>query len=219
MSRYFCRFQTKGATSPLSREEKLERYKRSQASKKRLEQVVRTIGSLKSKGEDDLDSFLREQLLLDIDCAIKDSLEEIDTVIKEDEILKHMLSRNLHFSTSKESTSHPNPPSKGITLTHIGKDLNVTRETLKDGVFGMSWAQPTMTLDDVVDIEMRLAAEKALREERYRAENPEVLSAKQMLDEGLEDDKDIADSAAKKDRDWDDWKDDNPKGSGVTKRF
>ena len=32
--------------------------------------------------------------------------------------------------------------------------------------------------------------------------------------DGLEDDKDLVDASAKLDRDWDDWKDENPRGSG-----
>jgi immunoglobulin-binding protein 1 len=42
---------------------------------------------------------------------------------------------------------------------------------------------------------------------------------KALLEEGLEDDEELLDIAAVKDREWDAWKDDNPRGAGVTKRF
>jgi len=35
-----------------------------------------------------------------------------------------------------------------------------------------------------------------------------------LVRDGLEDDKDLVDASAKLDRDWDDWKDENPRGSG-----
>ena len=40
---------------------------------------------------------------------------------------------------------------------------------------------------------------------------------KQLEEEGLEDDEDLFEAARQKDSDWANWKDDNPKGSGVTK--
>lgn len=41
----------------------------------------------------------------------------------------------------------------------------------------------------------------------------------QLEEEGLEDDAELVERAAYRDREWDDWKDDHPKGSGVTKKF
>lgn len=52
-----------------------------------------------------------------------------------------------------------------------------------------------------------------------REENPEILDLKQLHEQGLEDNEELLDKATEKDRNWDDWKDDNPKGRGVTKRF
>lgn len=45
------------------------------------------------------------------------------------------------------------------------------------------------------------------------------MNGAQLHAEGLDDDRDLADMAAKKDRDWDDYKDENVKGAGVTKRY
>lgn len=54
---------------------------------------------------------------------------------------------------------------------------------------------------------------------RSQKDNPETRTVANLHEEGLEDDQDLHDQATKKDRDWDDWKDDHPKGRGVTKRF
>ena len=40
-----------------------------------------------------------------------------------------------------------------------------------------------------------------------------------MHEGSLEDDHELVDKATMRDRGWDDWKDDNPKGYGVTKRW
>jgi len=52
-----------------------------------------------------------------------------------------------------------------------------------------------------------------------KKENPDIMNGAQLHAEGLDDDRDLADMAAKKDRDWDDYKDENVKGAGVTKRY
>jgi immunoglobulin-binding protein 1 len=145
-------------------------------------------------------------------------LDEIESIVQECQILEHMAAMQLKFTSPNAPPPVP-PPSKGLQVTHIGKDFTSRREVIKSKVFGMSWSQPTMTLQEVAEIEMQQAIDKERREKAYRAENPEVLSGKELVAQGLEDDEDKADLAAKKDRDWDDWKDDNPKGAGVTKRF
>ena len=90
-------------------------------------------------------------------------------------------------------------------------------EKLKSDVFKPSWNQPTMSLEEFADMELKDAL---AREERSKqaASNPDkVKTYEQLYAEGLEDDNDLVEKARKKDSEWNNWKDDNPKGSGVTK--
>ncbi|GBG24414.1 PP2A regulatory subunit TAP46 [Hondaea fermentalgiana] len=201
----------------MARELKMERFRRGREAKKRLEEINARLENAKG----DLDAVAdlgREKLEAALDCAVKDALDELDSATKEKEILQHMARMNLQFTP--DSTPIPPPaPGKGITITRIDQDMINTRETIRSQVFRPSWRQPTMTIEEFAEIEMREAIEREKREKENREANPEVLNLKQVHEQGLEDDVEVYDKATEKDRNWDDWKDDNPKGRGVTKRF
>ncbi len=203
-----------------SREAKLERFRRSRAVRQRLDEVVARLRHARMRQERD-EELEREHVLLDLRLAAKTALDELESLQQESQILEHMAKMSLRPQAQPQGgpPKPPAVPTQPLVLTHIGKDLRVTRETIKADMFKPSWRQPTMTLEQLAEIEMREARDKDEREKAFRAANPEILTAKQLHEQGLEDDLDHADRAAKKDRDWDDWKDDNPKGQGVTKRF
>ncbi len=206
-----------------SREAKLERFRRARAARQRLDEVVARLRHARMRQEHD-DELEREHVLLDLRLAAKTALDEVESLQQESQILEHMARMSLQAPPAQPLAQGgprgpPQPPAQPFVVTHVGKDLRVTRETIKADMFKPSWRQPTMTLEQLADIEMREARDKEERERAFRAANPEILTAKQLHEQGLEDDLDQADRAAKKDREWDDWKDDNPKGQGVTKRY
>ena len=45
------------------------------------------------------------------------------------------------------------------------------------------------------------------------------MSGAEVAEAGLEDDEEKVDAATRRDREWDDWKDENPKGIGRTKKI
>ena len=57
------------------------------------------------------------------------------------------------------------------------------------------------------------------REERQKNAPKESRRYEHLHRDGDEDDERLADEATMKDREWDNWKDDNVKGAGVTKRI
>ena len=57
------------------------------------------------------------------------------------------------------------------------------------------------------------------RSERAKTAPKPDRSYAQLEEDGDEDDEELVDRATLKDRNWDDWKDDHPRGSGRTKRF
>ena len=103
----------------------------------------------------------------------------------------------------------------GLTVTHIGPDGSTQEERIRAGVFRPGWNQPTMSLEEFADLEVADAIARGKRSEE--AEKTKVRTLKQLEEEGLEDDEDLFEAARQKDSDWANWKDDNPKGSGVTK--
>jgi len=73
-------------------------------------------------------------------------------------------------------------------------------------VFQPSWNQPTMSLQEYAEMEMKMAEE---REERGRAAERK---RKEKEENETEEERDEREAMEK--RKWDNWKDDNPKGSG-----
>jgi len=77
-------------------------------------------------------------------------------------------------------------------------------------------SSPTMSLEEFADLEVS----RALEREKNALELPQVpRKYAQLLASGEEDDEELVDQAVYEDRVWDDWKDENKKGSGNKKRF
>lgn len=101
-----------------------------------------------------------------------------------------------------------------------------TREELEREIYRPSWSQPTMSLDEYAERKMERMTLETERSKAFETQKEEALQQgvhdlkiKEVLQRGLEDNEQIAETAIENDRRWDDWKDDNPKGSGVTKRY
>lgn len=92
------------------------------------------------------------------------------------------------------------------------------REQVRDGVFRPFWNLPTMSLEEFGDREYAEAMERAEKEKASEIASKNAPRRYEYLKrDGLEDDIDKVDASAKKDRDWDDFKDENPRGSGNKK--
>ncbi|EGG15513.1 hypothetical protein DFA_10355 [Cavenderia fasciculata] len=99
----------------------------------------------------------------------------------------------------------PPPKSSGIGNFQILPD---GRRVMLDKVFRPSHILPTMTPEEAVEIEMRnggMVKGKGGKESEKKSDDEEEVDGKEEDHEKL-----------KKKRDWDDWKDDNPKGAGNT---
>mmetsp|Transcript_11876 Transcript_11876/g.34819 ORF Transcript_11876/g.34819 Transcript_11876/m.34819 type:complete len:84 (+) Transcript_11876:31-282(+) len=65
------------------------------------------------------------------------------------------------------------------------------------------------------DREVTKAIEREARQKVAEEENKgKPRRYEQLVRDGMEDDANLVDASAKLDRDWDDWKDENPRGSG-----
>ena len=102
-----------------------------------------------------------------------------------------------------------------ITQDPTSGDLIFKKEQLKSQVFRPSWNQPTMSLQELADIEVAQAKE---REQKQKIAEKEALYKPkrydQLVRDGLEDNADLVDQSAVLDRNWDEFREANPRGSG-----
>lgn len=136
---------------------------------------------------------------------------------------------NTHSNTanqSRQSQSHGHHPQqppqsqKPLTLTHITQNpltnqLHIQKETISKSIFRPSWNQPTMTLSQLAEKEIQEATQRSIQQKVAEEENKyKPRRYEYLVRDGLEDNEKLVDESAKVDRDWDDWKDENPRGSG-----
>jgi len=98
-------------------------------------------------------------------------------------------------------------PSQSTILPH--------RQNIKEGIFKPSWNLPTMSLDELADRERSEAIQRS--EQQKLAEAEAIYKPKryvQLVKDGMEDNAELVEASAKLDREWDDWKEENPRGSG-----
>jgi len=93
----------------------------------------------------------------------------------------------------------PRPPIQPIVI-------NDTRQFMKDNAFRPGWNMPTVSLEQAAEIDYQ---EMLGREARQK--EAEKKKSQKMVKEWEEDEAEL-----KKERDFDEFKDDNPKGSGNT---
>lgn len=126
-------------------------------------------------------------------------------------------------STTRRETAHFHKPShmgKGMKLTQVLQDpmtgqLIFKKQEIKSQVFRPGWNQPTMSLEQLAEKEVREAKEREVKQqiaERQAKAGPRRYD--ELVKDGMEDNQDLVDASAKLDREWDDWKEDNPRGSG-----
>ena len=114
---------------------------------------------------------------------------------------------------AKAAEEYKNRP--GLSVTHIAPDGTTKQERLKAEVFRPGWNQPTMSLEKFADLELKDAIARGERSKK--AEENKSRTYEQLCEDGLEDDEELVEKARVKDSEWANWKDDNPKGSGITK--
>jgi len=194
-------------------------------------------------GYDD-DGLERNIALAELRGHAADALDEIHNSTKELEMLdmavmmeKERGEMGRHKGSAIDSSSGnatmaplapppppPPPPNsllnKPMEVTRVSRDpvtgqLQLKREETKSTVFRPGWNQPTMTLQQYGDMEVARARE---REARQKQAEQDILQKprryEQLVKDGMEDNATLVDASAKLDREWDEWKEANPKGSG-----
>ena len=230
---------TFGRGAPVDRDAKIARYKAKQQQRQEIEKLKALMDRRNRCGispEDamnghDLDSLERSLTLKELHMFKVEALENWVQSVQELPMIERMIKMDAERQQNEKYTGNgdnsidanrrPPPPSnKGLQVTHISQDaatgqLRFKRDEIRSKVFQPGWSQPTMSLEDLGEREYREAME---REERQKqAEAGRIHQPKryeELLKDGMEDNAELVEASAKLDRDWDEWKDQNPRGSG-----
>ena len=112
-------------------------------------------------------------------------------------------------------TKDPNTGQLRIQPIHQHHHQPIQKQQIANTVFRPSWNQPTMSLAEFAERERRDAIQRS--EIQKQAEQEAKFKPKrydQLVKDGLEDDANLVEQSARLDREWDDWKEENPRGSG-----
>lgn len=222
------------ATSHMNRDAKIARFR----AKKELQFQLDQLKSLRDRryrlglkddeemdGHDD-DSLVRSLTLKSLTISSMESIEEWQQAIRElpmiDMQLKMEVQRGTGDTRRGGGANNGGPPGAKppLQLTHITKDnmtgqLNIKKEEIRSQVFRPGWNQPTMSLEELGDREMNAAIAREAQQKITEEENK--LAPRrydQLVKDGMEDNVELVEASADLDRAWDDWKAENPTGSG-----
>jgi hypothetical protein len=184
-----------------------------------------------SEGFDDEDSLDRSAVLAGLKAWAVEALEELYSAPLELQMLDMHIQRQDrqrlegglptdHVTGERDERRNRELSGKSLQLTHITQNnttgaLQFRKEELQSQVFRPGWNQPTMTLQELGEREV---ADAMAREKNQKVAEAEALHQPrrydQLVRDGMEDNADLVDASAALDRKWDQFKDENPRGSG-----
>ena len=219
------RFMGLGGMTRDARGDKLRRFKRRKEIRARLDAVRAAMARLDddddgsdeetNRGNDE-DELAREYWTLEIESAILDTLDELPTMRME----REMLERRDEIEETREieerrraaeddRVGRAGPQNFTIERATAALTLDAAadhRSRFRDGVFKPSHILPTMTVEEFGEIERKEMLEREIQSAR-RAALRDAERAAKSADE-------IEEEELRQAREWDDFKDDNPYGSG-----
>jgi len=210
-----------GGDPAVQRGRKIGRRRANQAAEARLGELATTLTYASGAKKEELK---RESHTLQLQFASREALEELPMLAQEMEILAHMHKLDASGSVDHRQPSKPpeaSRPGEGLQVTHFNKDFNgelvCEKEEIRGKVFQPTVALPTVSVEEYGEHLMRqMADDKAAKEEAIRnGDGPPVYERRteQLEDDGDEDGPE-AERGVERQRAWDDWCDENPKGSG-----
>lgn len=229
---------------PQSRDEKISNFKKKrqlQSSIAQLEAKLEQRHRLEVPEHEELDGLDKDGLVRSIyihqiNEAAMDSVSELYSGNLELQMLKMAVKDEKerteinaynHLESSEGGASErdklrppPQNPNQRMQMKQVLQhpitgELIFKRQELQSSVFRPSWNQPTMTLAELGEKEMKEAIEREARQKLAEAERKYAPRRYEYLArDGLEDNTDLVDASAKLDREWDEWKEQNPRGSG-----
>ncbi|CAK4615352.1 hypothetical protein LEN26_006085 [Aphanomyces euteiches] len=199
-----------------TREDKIRKWQLQKEAEKALQDVLYLRSQAKDKDADDYEDLERECLFKLVNVAVLKAMEDQASIANENEMLETMVQMAKLTSNDVLNAAETKPPmqGKGIEVTHINPKMEMKREVIKGQVFQPGHRLPTMSLQEFADRELEDALERREREKNAPA-GPRRIA--QLEEDGEEDNLTLVDEATYRDREWDDWKDANPRGIGNKK--
>jgi len=221
----------------VDRDVKIARYKAKQRQRQDIEKLKALLDRRERCGlspEEDMDEYDQDSLerslaLKELHVCKVEALENWSQSVRELPMIERMIKMDAEREKTKKYTGNGDivanrerlPPSdKGLQVTHISKNaatgqLQFKRDEIRSKVFRPGWSQPTMSLEELGDREYRQAIEREGRQKQVEADSVnQPKRYEELVRDGMEDDAELVEASAELDRRWDDWKDENPRGSG-----
>lgn len=211
---------------PVQREVKIQRFRAKQALQKQLDQFQSLSDRRNRLGlqdEDEMDGYdndglVRKLHVQQLSVFAMEALEEWSNALREMPMIAMQMKMEAQGSDVRKQ--RPPPPQQPLKLTHITQDamtgqLNIRKEEVRSQVFRPGWNQPTMSLEELGDREVAEAMEREARQKESEEANKDAPRRyDQLVQDGMEDNAELVDASAALDRAWDDFRAENPKGSG-----
>jgi hypothetical protein len=228
---------------PANRNVKIARFRakqEAQQERQRFQSLLARRGRLEVAAQDEMDGHDEESLernvaLATIQVCKVEAMEEWSSALRELPMIARMVQsqqdlagRERHTGTgnynyaNRDGVPDASRPlsDKPFQLTHITQNaatgqLLIRKEEIQSQVFRAGWNQPTMSLEELGDREVEQAIERGERQTAAEAQQKlDPRRYEQLVKDGMEDDSDLVDASAELDRQWDRFRDENPRGSG-----
>lgn len=204
------------APPAITRDEKIRRYKAEKEAERRLMALFEHARSHDTDIDAEADEeSMREATLVILQSAVRRALDTHGMLTREMEILRWAQKQRArgHDPRERAERAKPRAPPSVPGMPNTFRIVN-EREKERDAVFRPSHSLPTYTVEEWGEIQAQRLAE-AEREKQQGG-----VSAKQNADGEDEDsdDDEVAQRQLAEKRRWDDWKDENNRGSGNTIR-
>ncbi|XP_029463132.1 immunoglobulin-binding protein 1 isoform X2 [Rhinatrema bivittatum] len=179
------------------RQAKIERYKQKMEMEKKLASITDLV-----RGGNAEDEQVREFYLLHIQKWVSTSLDEMESLDQEMELLRGREAMK-QTGGSSHPPRQPRPPMRPFILT---------RDTAQAKVFGAGYPSlPTMTVDDWYSQHRR---QGVLPDQGVSQKTADLAAEDEKKTEQKEEEEEDNEAALQRARDWDDWKDTHRRGYG-----
>jgi immunoglobulin-binding protein 1 len=219
------------ASLAAKRDRKIANYKQEKLAKERIKHLEYLV-SQSAEGLD-CEEELRELRMLQLQFHVKECMSEMEMIETELTMLqlKDSMQGTSYGSIGRMSSSGgssdsrgppaPDPNRKGIEITILSKvdgEIVETRDTVKAGVFKID---KKMTVEQYGDQVLQDYNDAQTQKANSANEEIAIKRYSKLEDDGEEDHHDLVNKATVADREWDAWKEDNPRGWGnkAGKRF
>eukprot|EP00904_Undaria_pinnatifida_P010363 jgi/Undpi1/6457/HiC_scaffold_20.g08936.m1 len=212
---------THGKMRAVTRDQKIERFRRQKMIQEKMKEIEEELARKEGndcEDESEGDGMKREISVLMLASLATNALDEVYGMTKETDMLEHLLKAGDEGATEggdgARRAGTERKRDAGLEVTHIsrvGGNLQLRKEDVRASVFKPTVALPTVTVEEFGEYEL-----ERMRNTKEKPSDPSSIRRRydQLEMDGDEDNEDLVEQAAQQDREWDDWKDNNPRGSG-----